>query len=407
MKKTVTTFIMLLLLSELGFSQFVQISSGTTSDINSIGYSDGRLFFLGHNYLSISDDLGSSINQLNIPVNLPYNYGLNVLDTSNLYLISGYHNPNYQYEIIHSSDGGNNWAVLFDTIGTPIHDLTVNENGNLLAVGNFGNIFKSQDGNNWTVSNANNITTIWKCVSLSDSSYAIGGFQYSGFSEDYGNTWNTSYFNQSHTSSIIPLSIDTIYMSSYFWNGWESFFSKSIDGGNTWISNSIGTGIGVFDMSFESSTHGYAVGAKYDYPDTLGILMKTNDGGASWITYTTDYNSEFLSVKKIDDQLFISGTNGIILKTDLLSLSTQDISNYDSFNIDVYPNPVFKNSPVIVRVNKSGNYKIEVLDIAGRRIIDKEFNSEIEIQVGTAGVHLIRITDDQSVSMTKKLIINN
>ncbi|MFM2040580.1 MAG: hypothetical protein RLZZ493_1169 [Bacteroidota bacterium] len=407
MKKTVKTFIILLLLSKMGFSQFIQISSGTTSDINSIGYRDGRLFFLGHNYLSTSDDFGSSINQLNIPVNLPYNYGLNVLDTSNLYLISGYHYSNYQYQIIHTSDGGNNWVVLFDTIATPIHDLTVNENGNLLAVGSFGNIFKSQDGNNWTVSNANNINDIWKCVSLSNSSFAISGFQYSSISEDYGNTWNTSYFNQSHASSIIPISIDTIYMSSYFWNGWESFFSKSLDGGNSWISNSIGTGIGVFDMYFESSTHGYAVGAKYDHPDTLGILMKTTDGGASWITYNTNYNSEFLSVKKIEDQLFISGTNGLILKTDLQSLSNQDLSNYDSFKIDVYPNPVYKNSPVVVRVNKSGNYKIEVMDITGRIFIDKEFNSEISFQLGTSGVHMIRITDDKSVSILKKLIINN
>lgn len=407
MKKTVTTLIILFLLSKLGFSQFTQIPSGTTSDINSIAYSSGKLFFLGNNYMSTSDDFGNSINQLNIPVNLPYNYALNVLDTSNLYLISGYHNPHYQYEIIHSSDGGMNWTVLYHTIGTPIHDLTVSENGSLLSVGNFGNIFKSQDGINWTVSNANNITTLWKCVSLSDSSFIIGGFQYSGLSDDYGNNWNTSYFNQSHASSILPLSTDTIYMSSYFWNGWESFFSKSIDGGNTWISNSIGTGIGVFDITFESTTRGYAVGAKYDYPDTLGILMETNDGGATWTTYTTNYNSEFLSVKKIEDQLFISGTNGIIIKTDLLSLSTQDLSNLNTFNFDVYPNPSLKNAPVVVRVNKPGNYRIEVLDMAGRRIIEKEFNTEIEIQLASEGVHLIRITNNQSLNISRKLIIKN
>jgi hypothetical protein len=196
-------------------------------------------------------------------------------------------------------------------------------------------------------------------------------------------------------------------MTSYFWNGWESFFSKSIDGGNTWISNSIGTGIGVFDITFESTTHGYAVGAKYDYPDTLGILMETNDGGATWTTYTTNYNSEFLSVKKIEDQLFISGTNGIIIKTDLLSLSTQDLSNLNTFNFDVYPNPSLKIAPVVVRVNKPGNYRIEVLDMAGRRIIEKEFNTEIEIQLVSEGVHLIRITNNQSLNISRKLIIKN
>ncbi|MBK9449859.1 MAG: T9SS type A sorting domain-containing protein [Bacteroidetes bacterium] len=407
MKKTITTLIMLLLLSAMGFSQFVQIPSGTTSDINSIGYSSGKLFFLGHNYLSSSVDLGNSITQLNIPLNLPYNYGLNVLDTSNLYLISGYHNPYYQYEIIHTSDGGMNWTILYDTIGTPIHDLTANENGSLLAVGNFGNIFKSQDGINWTISNANNITTIWNCVGLTDSSYAISGFEYSGISEDYGNIWHTTYFNISHSSSIVPISPDTIYMSSYFWNGWESFFSKSIDGGNSWTTNSIGTGIGIFDMSFESSAHGFAVGAKYNYPDTIGILMETTDGGATWTTYTTTYTSEFLSVKKVENHLFITGTNGIILKADLSSLSTQDLAKENSFNINIYPNPIFENSPVVVIADKPGDYKIEVLDIAGRKFIDKKFNTEFELTIGTAGVYLIRITDKQSCSITKKLIINN
>lgn len=405
MKKTITTLIILLLLSEMGFSQFVQIPSGTTSDINSIGYSNGKLFFLGHNYLSTSEDLGNSITQLNIPVNLPYNYGLNVLDTSNLYLVSGDHNPNYQYEIIHSLDGGMNWTILYDTIGTPIHDLTVSENGSLLAVGNFGNIFKSQDGSNWTVSNANNITTIWKCVSLSDSSYAIGGFQYSGLSEDYGNTWNTSYFNQSHSSSIIPVSLDTIYMSSYFWNSWESFFSKSIDGGNIWTTSSIGTGIGVFDMSFESSAHGFAVGAEYNYPDTIGIIMETIDGGDTWTTFTTNYNCEFLSVQKLDDNLFVTGTNGIILKTDLLALSTQDLAKDDSYNINVYPNPALRNSSVVVKSNIPGDCKIQVLDIAGRKIMENDFNTEIELQLNIAGVYLIRISDNQSLNITKKLII--
>lgn len=405
MKNTITILVILIGLSKMGYSQFVQIQSGTTLDINSIGFSNGKLFFLGHNYLSMSDDLGNSISQLNVPVNLPYNYGLNVLDTSNLYIVSGDHNPNFQYEIMHSSDGGVTWTVLYDTIGTPIHDLTVSENGSLLAVGNFGNIFKSQDGINWTVSDANNITTIWKCVSLSDSSFVIGGFEYSGLSEDFGNSWNTSYFNQSHASSILPLSTDTIYMSSYFWNGWESFFSKSTDGGNTWISNSIGTGIGVFDMFFESSMHGYAVGAKYDFSDTLGILMETTDGGDTWTTYTTNYDSELLSVKKVADQLFITGTNGIILKTDLLTLSTQDLAKDDSYNINVYPNPAQRNSSVVVKSNIPGDCEIQVLNIAGQTILENDFNTEIELQLKIEGVYLIRISDNQSLNITKKLII--
>ncbi len=406
MKKTITILIILIGLSKMGFSQFVQIPSGTTSDINSIGFNEGKLFFLGHNYLSMSDDLGNSISPLFIPVNLPYNYGLNVLDTSNLYLISGYHNPNYQYEIIHSSDGGMNWTVLYDTIGTPIHDLTVSQNGSLLAVGNFGNIFKSQDGINWSVSNANNITTIWKCVSLSDSSYAVGGFQYSGLSEDYGNTWNTSYFNQSHVSSIISLSTDTIYMSSYFWNGWESFFSKSIDGGNTWISNSIGTGIGVFDMFFESSTHGYAVGAKYDYPDTLGILMETTDGGDTWTTFTTNYDSEFSSVKKVGNHLFIAGTDGIILKVDLFVLSIVETNKNTLLDINLYPNPNINSSPINVIISKPGRYTIEIFDLLGRKCYTKEFNTHTVFDFNSTGVYVVKVSN-KHLQWTKKLIIKN
>ncbi len=407
MNKTLTTLLLLLLVSNIGFTQFTQIASGTSSDINSIRYKNGRLFFLGHNYLSTSDDLGSNLTQLNIPLNLTYNYALNVLDTSNLYLISGVHNPYYYYEIIHSSDGGQNWTVLFDTIGTAIHDLTVSPNGDLLAVGNFGNIFKSQDGINWTVSNANNIDAILKCENLSDNSYIIGGFEYSGLSQNNGNNWSTNYFNRSHASSIIPISNDTIYMSSYFWNGWSSFFSKSIDGGNSWSTHNMGTGIGIFDMTFESSLHGYAVGAKYHSSQAVGILMETIDGGASWRTLITEYNTEFLSVKKVEDQLFISGKDGIILKTDIQALNTKVINNQSDLIIDVYPNPVIKNSSAIVKVNQPGNYTLEVFDVAGRKVVSQSFNSEIEIQVASEGIHFVRITDDKSLSITKKLIINN
>jgi photosystem II stability/assembly factor-like uncharacterized protein len=94
---------------------------------------------------------------------------------STLYLISAMHSPNYIYRIMKTIDGGMNWNTLHEITGITIHDLTISEGGRLMAVGNFGNVFKSDDELNWLNTNANDVTILWRCIALSDTVFVIGG----------------------------------------------------------------------------------------------------------------------------------------------------------------------------------------------------------------------------------------
>ena len=412
MKKQIL-YILLIFISIQINAQLIQIPSGTTNNINSIRFHDGQVFFLGNNYLAKTYDYGDNLIQLNAPNQLPFTYALNVLDTNNLYLISAYHYPVNIYQIMHSSDGGINWSILFDTTGTPINDLKVNDNGNMIGVGNFGNIFKSTNGQNWSLAYVSSITTIWECESFSDSTFFIGGFNYAAYSTDLGVHWTSQYFNQSHCSEIKILNKDTLYMSSYYWNGWESFFSKSINGGFSWTTNSLCIGIGIFDIYFNNNSQGFAVG--YNYIDSLGIILETYDSGNTWTTYTTTYNSEFYDIEVISDSIiFIVGTNGIILKSEMsyFGVNENNFSNKKPFNVYIFPNSATNSSIISISLPHSQEISLELYDTQGKlvKLITNGNVSEGKHQYNVSltdiseGVYFYRIVTE-NVSYSKKLIV--
>ena len=135
--------------------------------------------------------------------------------------------------------------------------------------------------------------------------------------------------------------------------------------------------------------------------------METTNGGATWTTYTTSYNSEFLSVKKVEDYLFITGTNGIILKTNLLMLGGLESKEDIPLSINIYPNPIINNSSINVIASKPGQYTIEIFDITGIKCFVKKFSLHTELNLSSTGVHLVKISNKQSLQLTKKLIIKN
>lgn len=108
---------------------------------------------------------------------------------------------------------------------------------------------------------------------------------------------------------------------------------KTTDGGITWEIKHLAdtpNGVGYYSnmlnsVSFINTNTGYAVGYAYGfcgYPYTctssnLGIILRTIDGGTNWeLKYVTGYNEILSSVFFIDANTgYVVGNNGIILKT--------------------------------------------------------------------------------------------
>jgi subtilisin-like proprotein convertase family protein len=86
-------------------------------------------------------------------------------------------------------------------------------------------------------------------------------------------------------------------------------------------------------------------------------------------------------------------------------------SRFEFTDFSLYPNPNNGNFTLQFNSNTSSKIKVEIFDLSGRRIYDKEylttgiFNENIELSNASAGVYLVNISDG-SKKIVKKININ-
>ncbi|PCH90830.1 MAG: hypothetical protein COB85_09890, partial [Bacteroidetes bacterium] len=318
------------------FCQFSIVSTGTNTSINSIKAQGDTIVLSGlENYFAKSFDTSQSVISYTAPGLSGYNnYDLAIVTTGEYFIVSGLHSPTYNYKILKSTNSGLNWNTIFDTTGMTVLTFSMLDAGFGIGAGNFGDIIITNDsGGTWAYSNLGSNLMFVASKSFNDSTLALGAFEYLAVSNDRGQNWMINYFNQSDPSAIHFVNKDTIYVTSYFWNGWESFFTKSYDGGNSWQTISLGQGFGVYDLFFDTPEHGYIVG--HNYNTSEGVVFETNNYGDNWAVFATGVNSEFLEFISINDSMaLISGTNGILLKWDkIIPLNITKPSVHIEFSI--------------------------------------------------------------------------
>jgi len=195
---------------------------------------------------------------------------------------------------------------LLDIIGT----FGINSDV-LMCVGNNGTILKKNSGN-WQVKNSNVSVSLQKILLRSNSSiqFVVG---YGGTvlrSSDEGETWSQLSFPTTDNLYDITENQSTIFVS-----GENYCFYKSTDDGETWLP----TGPGDVPVLGPSNSYNKI----YFYDDSIGyvggpngLILKTFDGGESWVTRIA---SDF---EEINDLFFISpdsgaavGPNGVVRLT--------------------------------------------------------------------------------------------
>ncbi len=85
---------------------------------------------------------------------------------------------------------------------------------------------------------------------------------------------------------------------------------KTIDGGNSWIVLNDSSAINLYDIKFLSQEVGFMVGEK-------GTILRTTDSGQSWQKINSDSANTYFKIYFFENLSigFIIGSNGIILKT--------------------------------------------------------------------------------------------
>jgi photosystem II stability/assembly factor-like uncharacterized protein len=169
--------------------------------------------------------------------------------------------------IIRTSDGGNFWDPIDQTMGYALNDIFLADDQTLWCVGNAGVVIRSTDwGDNWE----------------SRSKPELDELDLKG-----------CYFENADCGWVV---------------GEESVLYTS-DGGENWVEQKHLTGVGLFAVDFADTFRGWAVG-------DLGTILHTSDGGAHWRSQKSGTPQHLASVDFVD-QLngWVCGNSGCILYT--------------------------------------------------------------------------------------------
>jgi photosystem II stability/assembly factor-like uncharacterized protein len=116
--------------------------------------------------------------------------------------------------------------------------------------------------------------------------------------------------------------------------GYNGTFLKTSDGGQNWYLNSnLGTTDPIFSINFFDENIGWIVGGNPFLSNLTSIILKTTDGGVSFIAQSSGTENALYSVDFINKDLgYAVGTDNVILKTTNggnIWLSVNDFNSYD------------------------------------------------------------------------------
>ncbi|MEI6822593.1 MAG: YCF48-related protein, partial [Bacteroidota bacterium] len=247
--------------------------------------------------------------------------------------------------IVKTTNAGATWTSL-TSLGKWLGGIFFTDSITGYAVGNDYSIIKTTNGSTWVTKYQNTTppagstgTNVLYSVYFTDANtgYAVGLYGKILKTTDAGSTWTTL----TSGTTIRLNSVCFANSTNGFVAGLSGIFLKTINSGTNWTPISIPTTYNLYSVNFINSTTGLAVG--YDNTSASGLILRTTDGGTTWIRQTlsntikTLYSVYFTDV----NTAYISGTSGVILmSTNGGTTWTTQTSNTTNTLLSIYfPNP--------------------------------------------------------------------
>jgi len=195
-----------------------------------------------------------------------------------------------------TTDGGVTWTGL--NTSTDVLYATAAEGTNVFTVGKFGAISKSTDnGETWVPKFSAVTTTQLRMIKFTSSNvgYVAGGTTSSGFllkTINGGTTWDNvgkDFLGQVYSFDIVNADV------WYAGTGNNKLY-KTTDAGATFVEQTqsviVSTSTDYNDMGFVDPNNGYAVSSG-------GGIIKTTDGGTTWVTANTPFGTSGIWAVKV------------------------------------------------------------------------------------------------------------
>jgi len=154
---------------------------------------------------------------------------------------------------------------------------------------------------------------------------------------------------------------------------------------------------------------------KIVYPNTIDggsvtvtQIVSTNDAG--FVTYdfnlgsNPNWTGEINSIELVFDDSVAQEGNGIFLIDSIVVDNVLSTSEVASASFSVYPNPA---NDVINIKGLHNLSRVEMFDVTGKKVLETSqlTNDQLDMASYNAGIYVLRLTDVNNNSITKKLII--
>ncbi|MBI5403943.1 MAG: T9SS type A sorting domain-containing protein [Ignavibacteriae bacterium] len=270
-----------------------------------------------------------------------------------------------------------------------------------------------------------------------------------------GLNWSKSYtLSEAEYYSVYFTDSLTGYAAGYIlYSNYESVISKTINGGGTFFSPLIGNFPYLFGIFFVNNNTGWAVGGG-------GIILKSTNGAASWVSQNSSINSDLNAVYFINAQTgwacgyggkivytsngganwiqqtspvienlycikftsdsigFIGANNGKILRTTNGGITTFSENNSTSLTdrfylFQNYPNPFNPSTNIKYQITNSKFVTLKVFDLLGKEVAtfvnQKQSSGSYEVNFDartlSSGIYFYTLYADGIKIETKKMIL--
>ena len=384
-------------------------SSGTTQTLNSVYFTSSNTgYAVGNNGVILkTTDKGAAWNTMVSGTTSNLN-SVRFIDEQHGFVVG-------DNVFLKTNNGGATWVLNTTSLNYSVKSVFfVNQNTGFAAGGN-GTISKTTNGGtSWSAFLAEPYAMFTSLYFTNLSTGFVVGLTGKYLkTTDGGNSWFTKYADASKNYYTVQFVDEN---TGYIVGGWvNSTVMKSVNSGDNWInlfSNAFG--VRLYSGSFINAENGYVCGR-------YGTILRTSDGGSSWINETSGTSAFLYGIHYLNDQTaYAVGDGGTILSTVSVIGIHQISSNIPSeFSLSQnYPNPFnpttkIKFSIPLVGVAYMRPVQMIVYDALGRKVtelVNHELSPgtyEVDFDAGnlSSGTYFYRLEAGDFIKTMKMIIV--
>ncbi len=294
-------------------------------------------------------------------------------------------------KVFRTSDGGLTWSehIVSDSISTRITDISMIDSAHAFAVTATGHFYQTENGGYYWRFKGRPITSQLYSVSFLNQEHGIIlGNRTIMTTTDGGNTWSYWDIGRNAILNDVQLidSLNGVVVGEY------GIILRSSDGGKSWLYQTTPTQNDLWSVSFSDKNIGTAVGTT----STKTTILRTTNGGMNWTLQKIDEMMQLYGVSFLNSNIGVAVGDGHLIST-LNGGSTWNIHHLSPYN---YQNVVFLKSGAILTNGNQYDWRYNKTWYMIVHIDKRDCQTTINLETPADGAIKVPLNPDMSTPMS-------